>query len=280
MSFTHRSLERTKNLMYNVKKYSKNISNDIEKEIQAKVITPLAESWYTEEGVVYVKGLKENLEALSCEIAANANDVIKSIASAYDNWLYKAKHSSDEEEAEIAGEYWYIKFEPSTQVKSSSPIGIDKDNRTLQYRYSNGGERREFGYQNSSETKFDLDISSLSSTDKSGDSEIGIKRTKFEDILSNLESLMNNIESTIVSDQSSLTNTAYSMGYESGMSRAVSNFETKMKESASKIKNYVKTGLYGSKSVSSKINEVIERYGETIVRDVSDNIDELINELK
>ena len=47
MAYTHRSLERTKNLIYNVKRYSKDISKSIEKEIQSKVINPLAESWYT-----------------------------------------------------------------------------------------------------------------------------------------------------------------------------------------------------------------------------------------
>ena len=280
MAYTHRSLERTKNLIYNVKRYSKDISKSIEKEIQSKVINPLAESWYTEEGVVYVKGLKENLESLSCEIAANANDVIKSITSAYDYWLSKAKRSDDEEEAEIASHYWYISFEPNTQVKTTSPISVDKDNRMLQYRYTSGGERREFGYQSSSETKFNLTIDSLASTDRSGDEEMGIKKEKFENVISNIDSLLINIDSTINSYQNALSNTAYSMGYESGMSRAVSNFDTKMKNSSDKIRDYIKTGLYGSKSVPAKVQEVIDRYGETIVREVTEDIDQLISELK
>lgn len=279
MGYTRYSLDSTKNLIYKVKQYTREISKNMEREIQSKIINPLISGWYSEEGVIYVKGIEANFTAITSELAVAANEVIKSITDSYDNWLRRAKRSSDEEEAEVASRYWYISFNPSNQTKTSTPISVDKDNKAISYRYTSGGDRREFGYLRSEEIKIKLDTTGLTASKTGGEIEIGIDSNKIDEVISNISSIFNGYETTISSYQNQLSNSAYYMGYESGMSRAVSEYYNKMVKILNRLKNYMSTGTDGCTGVSTKLYDVEERYGTTIVHKIANDIEVDFNDI-
>ena len=270
MSFSYYSLERTKNAIYNIKKYSKELTKDLETYLQNQVFNPAINGWYAEEAVIYMSGLKVNLEALSSEFAVAANTVIEKVARAYDRSLADAKRSEDENEKAIADSLWYICFTPNKQTKSTNPSSNDHDNKSLSYSYSFGGDRREYSYQKSSDISIKISLDGLASVDKSGDMVTGANTDFLEDVIYGINNLRNSLESNISTYQHYLYNSTTSSG--SGMTSALGEFSVKMKEILNRFVTYLTSGLDGSKGTTTKLNEIIEKYTITIVNDVSDMV--------
>jgi len=265
MAFTGANLSEVKNLITKVKSDGINLSKDLEYLIQNFIIDKVKVCWYAEEGVKYFKIFKEQVDASSCEIAVKINDVIKQIVLAYDTWLRETKGSANEEEASIANSMYYIYFEPDLTYKTTDS--------GYPYKYTTGGDSREYSYLSSTDTKFNLNIDEIYAVSQDGTESIGIDEAGLNDVITYINTIKESIKEKIYNYQSNLDSSAALMDNESRQSQAVSNFYKSVMSGIDAMFENI-TSTENKDSLINKLNEVIERYNSDLSNEVVNEIEE------
>jgi len=276
MSFTKGSINEVKNLIQTVKRDTTEISNLLQNKVQTNVIDQLANSLFTEEGYNYIKGFASNLEELSSELAIGANETIENIAQAYDSWLRRAKNSDDEDEAEAAKSMSSIFFNSSSSSKWT--IAKTKEVQSISYKYTTGGDSREYSYLSSRETKITLNTSDVYPVTQDSEMKTGADTDALENIIENISLLKEDIKTKIHDYQNSLRGSASGIGSESNMTSAVEGYYSNMISSIDGIFDYLSSGKDNSTGMSTKIKELIEKY-KSITKDVSDQLEQEASEI-
>ena len=277
MSYKKQDLNSVKNIIHSIRNDSKELSKKLEKKIQDEVINVLANSLFTEEGYNYITGFAANMEDLSNEIAIGANDTINSVTKAYDQWLRSAKNSDNEEEAENASSMWYINFQPSEETKWTVPKNTSV--KELTYKYSSGGDSREYSYLSSNETKIKINTSEVYPVTQDNAMATGADTDGLETVINSIELIKEDIKSTIHSYQNDIKSQASSIDRSSNITNATGSYYDNMLKSFDGIFDYLSDGKDSSTGMKKKLLEIIEKYKYTIPGKVARDLNEETEEL-
>ncbi|MGN1371404.1 MAG: hypothetical protein ACI4XM_03930 [Candidatus Coprovivens sp.] len=261
-----------------------NVKEVISETFQTSIIDALKDNWYSAEGVYFMNSLGSTVYACTSQIAVSLNTVIYNIAGAYDYWVASTSGSADGT-SQLGGTAEPIQTtEPETSQEGINgaggfePVPVTGDgsqaaNDNMYYKTEGGtGGSGEYTYNffSSEDTAVTLSVDGVLAVGE-GNS-VGINEENVRNVASGLSGLKETIATAISTMQTSLDASAALLDSQGGtQSQAVSTFYEAVMAQVTAMFDFM-AGSDGSGSLESSINAVVEKYGKTIVTNISQEL--------